>query len=282
VLRALEKQGVPRDEIKQALEDGRVFCRGQRIADISVMVEGEVTIASPRDHGPAWEPEIVLQTEDFVVVNKPAGMSTIGDLSGQAGTLRSWVQERIGVDAHPTSRLDRPVSGLVTFALTPWARDHADLAREQHRYSRDYLAIVVGRIEAATEWAFPIAKHPQKPMLRAVHAKGDPAQTKVLPIAWTDKASVLRLQPITGRTHQLRVHCAHAGHAIVGDADYGGVARWVLPTGSIIAIVRVMLHCARVEIALPKRVLQASAPVPDDFAAVAKSLGFESITLPET
>jgi 23S rRNA-/tRNA-specific pseudouridylate synthase len=91
-------------------------------------------------------------------------------------------------------------------------------------------------------------------------------------------AALLLLSPLTGRTHQLRVHVARAGVPLLGDRHYGGPMRCTLPTGQVVRAGRVMLHCARVR--LPKigeaadaGKLSVDAPIPDDFRAVWLALG---------
>jgi 23S rRNA pseudouridine955/2504/2580 synthase/23S rRNA pseudouridine1911/1915/1917 synthase len=87
---------------------------------------------------------------------------------------------------------------------------------------------------------------------------------------------LLAVDPITGRTHQIRVHASHAGAPLVGDADYGGLTRITRPDGSILAPGRIALHAARV--ILPGRggggsALQAEAPIPDALASLWSALG---------
>jgi 23S rRNA pseudouridine1911/1915/1917 synthase len=92
---------------------------------------------------------------------------------------------------------------------------------------------------------------------------------------------VLALHPETGRTHQLRVHCARAGHAILGDASYGGVPRVVLADGKVIAARRPMLHCARLVLPDVERggVLDLRAGAPEDMARTWTSLGGDRAAL---
>lgn len=208
-------------------------------------------------------------------------MPTTSPESGRP-CLVDWVSDHItcGRPPHPTSRLDSPVSGVVTFALTSAANKHLLEARRSARYMRTYLGITLqpstlGR----AEWSWPISIDPRNPKLRVAgdgRGRRD-ARTICEVAAQAGRATLLRLRPQTGRTHQIRAHATRAGLPLFGDHAYGGARRSVLASGRVVAAGRAMLHCARVRFPRLRGdgELDIFAPVPDDFARVWSSHGGE-------
>lgn len=122
---------------------------------------------------------------------------------------------------HPVSRLDRDTFGVVLFAKN--AHIHAKMmeALKARTIEKTYHALVFGTPPQAGVWNFPIARKPGESLLREVRQDGQAAETHFRILECKDDASKLELHPITGRTHQLRVHCAYAGFPILGDRQYG-------------------------------------------------------------
>ncbi|MEM7433927.1 MAG: RluA family pseudouridine synthase [Myxococcota bacterium] len=228
---------------------------------------------------PGVPPEVLHRDQELLVVAKPAGMPTTSPESGRP-CLVDWVSHHItdGVAPHPTSRLDSPVSGAVTFALTSAANQHLLQARRLARYTRTYLGITLQPASLGrTEWSWPISIDPRNPKLRvAGDGRGRrEAHTVCEVAAQAGGATLLRLRPQTGRTHQIRVHASRAGLPLFGDHAYGGARRSVLASGRVVAAGRVMLHCARVRFPRLRGddELDIVAPVPDDFARAWSSHG---------
>ena len=197
----------------------------------------------------APQPTIVHQDEQLLIVDKPAGLPTTAPTPTEPSLVR-WVCDRFpDLRPHPTSRLDAQVSGLVTFSLTRGANRHLFEARRAGAYERVYIGITVsGTPIAGGEWSWPISIDPRNRSLRiAGSGRGRrEALTRYEVVAQIPNATLLRLMPVTGRTHQLRVHAAKAGAPLFGDHSYRGERRKVLPDGSVITARRVMLHCALV------------------------------------
>lgn len=229
-------------------------------------------------------PEIIHHDGRLLIVHKPPGMPTTAPTPTEP-CLVNWVREQFP-DAHPhaTSRLDSQVSGLVTFALDREVNQHILAARRAGTYERVYLGITLhAPTVSRTEWNWPLSIDPRNPKRRvAGPGRGErDALTLVEVAARTPSATLLRLRPQTGRTHQLRVHAAEAGAPLFGDSLYRAERRKVLPDGTVVTARRVMLHCARV--GFPGCVdgarMQLEAPAPPDMIRVWRALGGEPVDL---
>ena len=275
---AIVARAAPNDP--RAIAEGRVFVGKTRVtrADERVSERDVVTVHAPRAAS-AEEPRILLRSNDVVAAEKPAAMPTIADHHGAARTLVSFVAASVGRPAasiHPTSRLDVGVSGVVLFALSDLARARLARARENGCYARLYLAIA-DRSPAPAEgtWDAPIGRAPD-PRHRAVGGRDAiDALTRFRVVALAKSGhALLRLEPVTGRTHQLRVHAAHAGAPLSGDSVYGGSSRLTLPSGAVRKLDRVMLHAHRVRVTDdPKAALEALSPVPEAMSRTWTDLG---------
>lgn len=224
------------------------------------------------------EPEIIHRDEQIMVVHKPPGLPTTAPSQDEPSLVR-WVSDRCpNLRPHATSRLDSPVSGLVTFALTKEANRHLLEARRSGNYERVYIGITDHEVAVdAGDWSWPISIDPRNPKLRvAGEGRGERAAlTRYAVAATSSAATLLRLMPVTGRTHQLRVHAARSGVPLFGDHAYGGERRKVMPDGTVVSARRVMLHCARLSFPSPSgggRML-LEAPARPDMQRVWLALG---------
>lgn len=193
--------------------------------------------------------EVVFRDASLLVLCKPSGIATTSPSPREETLVKA--AEALDPEAprlHPSSRLDAEVSGLVTFARTPEATRYLLDAREQGLYRRAYVGLVArapdaddGLIDAA------IALDSRDPRKRRVATPADrnarPSTTRFRVLARSSRAALVWLEPITGRTHQLRVHLAHVGAPLLGDRPYGGAPRVVLDDGAVLGARRVMLHC---------------------------------------
>lgn len=226
---------------------------------------------------------VVHRDEQLLVLYKPPGLPTT---SPDGGACLVAVAKRLDPRAprlHPSSRLDAEVSGLVTFARTRRATQALLDARAAGAYGRLYLAVAPGAPDPEEgRWEGAIAIDPSDKRRRIV--VGSPDAAPGAREAQTDYrvreraaegAALLELRPRTGRTHQLRVHAAAAGVALLGDVVYGGPRRVVRPEGRVVTARRVMLHCASLtlpDVARAGRTLTLSESLPEDMAAVWQAL----------
>ncbi len=267
-----------------ALREGRVFVGRRRATSVGEIVPaGEELLVHDATVAVALPSPFVLHDGDgILMVDKPAGMPTIPDQKGSAHSLlhrAAEVTRRDPATLHPTSRLDRDVSGVVTFAVDAAAATALRLAREQGAYRRLYVALGAGVLATpSARWEWSLAPDRAPRVHRAVPCgqKGAvPAASRVV-VAATQGANVaLALAPETGRTHQLRVHAAAAGVPLVGDRIYGGPGRITTATGAVRVPGRIALHCARVDIALPGGHVSASSPIAPELAELAAFLGLD-------
>ena len=232
--------------------------------------------------------DIVYESEDVIVVNKPAGMVVHPASGHTSGTLvhaalaHAPEMEGIGGEGRPgiVHRLDKNTSGIIILAKNDTT--HRQL-QEQFR-SRDvekiYLALVdgkppspTGRIEA------PIGRDPshRKQMAVVVLQKGRQAISEYRTLETFPQHTLLKIHPITGRTHQIRLHLSYLGCPIVGDTTYGR-RKTSLPTD------RHFLHAYRLKIKLPgdDQPHTFEAPLPEELERILKSLrgvGYEPLHL---
>ncbi len=256
-----------------ALDGGRVFVgRVRKRPGDAVAIGDEVQVHAPISDLPNIA--ILHHAGGILAVDKPAGVSTIPDEHDAEGSLLHRVARAVGVrpaTLHPTSRLDRGVSGVVLFAETSRAREHLHDARAQGTYIRRYVAMASKAPAPPTgEWNARIgrARDPKKRMVNGRDATD--ALTRYRVVASAPRATLIAMEPITGRTHQIRVHASHAGSALMGDKDYGGSRTLVLPTGKVLSLERVALHCARVEV---KGFIDVRAPIPAELRLLWRELG---------
>jgi 23S rRNA pseudouridine1911/1915/1917 synthase len=213
------------------------------------------------------QPSILYEDNHLLALNKPAGWLVQGDATGDA-TLTDWgkayLKEKYAkpgaVFLHPVHRLDRPVSGGVLLARTSKALERLNAAFREREVGKTYLALVLKppRKEAG-ELRHWLWKDEARNVVRIVESATGGAKEAILRYEYAGPAGayhLLRVFPLTGRPHQIRVQLASMGCVIVGDLKYGAPAP--LPDASI------GLHCWRMEIEHPVRkeplVIEAPAP----------------------
>ncbi|RFB18482.1 RluA family pseudouridine synthase [Bacillus sp. HNG] len=200
---------------------------------------------------PEYVPDLHILFEDdhLLIVNKPPGMDTHPNEEGQLGTLANAVAYHFQMNGVQTKvrhihRLDHDTTGAVIFAKHKLASAILDRRLEKREIKRTYLALVhgiikqkMGTIEAA------IGRDRHHPTRRRVSPTGQKAITtfKVLQTLPNKKMTLVELELLTGRTHQIRVHMSHFGHPLVGDSLYGGQ----------LIVQRQALHAARIRLEHP-------------------------------
>lgn len=214
--------------------------------------------------------EVLYEDKDCVVIYKPVGVlsHSKGAFNPEA-TVASWlrrhqetskrkdvtedmVNDRTGI----VHRLDRATSGVMICAKSSEALFWLQKQFSQRRVKKTYLAVVQGTLpndQAVID--MPIERNPRKPQTFRVGGNGKAAVTNYKLLKTNGKFSLLELKPLTGRTHQLRVHLNQLGHPIIGDTLYGGKKAD-----------RMLLHAFELELTLPDRQrVTFTAEVPPEF-----------------
>lgn len=207
----------------------------------------------------------------WLALSKPPGLVTTPPTSRGARSLVEFAKEIAprATHHHPLSRLDADVSGVVLFALTQEAVDLAVKARAEGTYARRYVGLT-SPIPASVKgvWSDPISID-RRDRTRRTTGPGDDtrdAETRYEVLATAGEVAFVVFVPVTGRTHQIRVHAKAAGAPLLGDIAYGGAKRVTLDDGAVIPAQRAMLHAWRVRVPGAKRVIEA--PLADDLVAV--------------
>ena len=185
---------------------------------ITVRMEEEEPVY-PAEDGPLT---ILYEDDHLLAVDKPAGMLIHPSRSKFDGTLANYVAgyyQKTGQKSafHPLTRLDRDTFGIVLLAKNA----HVHTLLQQTKVQKTYHALTFGWGEKETGTIdAPIARRELPSLLRYVSPDGKPSVTEFAVLERAGQICKLALRPVTGRTHQLRVHCAHAGHPILGDPQY--------------------------------------------------------------
>ncbi len=191
---------------------------------------------------PIPTPELVYCDESLLAVNKPAGLLAVpGRGADKQDCLSTRIQKEFA-DALIVHRLDMATSGLIVFARgEKMQRRLSQMFRERAVLKR-YVAVVAGKLEPDTgEIKLPLmADWPNRPQQKVDHESGKPSLTRYRVLSHEAAMTRVELEPVTGRTHQLRVHLAAIGHPIIGDGLYGGPVA-----------VRLLLHARTLEFVHP-------------------------------
>ncbi len=290
------RPGTPHALIARWARSGELTLDGKK-ADVSARIEAGQRIAMPVPPAAATGPRprkdrplspadialaeamVIHRDASAFVLDKPPGLATQGGTKTDAHVdgLLGALQGEAPVRPKLVHRLDKDTSGALLVARTPRAAAWFAKAFSNRSARKTYWAIVVGVPDIAQgEIDLPLAKQPGSGGEKMhVDDKGLPSKTRYRIIERAgNSAAWVELQPLTGRTHQLRVHMAAIGHPIVGDGKYGGKAAFL--TGTISR--KLHLHSRRLRIDHPDGgALDISAPVPEHFAASLDALGFDPL-----
>lgn len=265
----------------EAAKQGRVFVGPLRASASTPLASGDVVeVHPPRSGHAAANVSILARRDGILAVSKPAGIPTIPDRHGTDASLIAVVASLVGVrdpaHVHTSSRLDADVSGVVLMAISPRARDQLREAREAGRYQRHYIAISASApatLRAAIDASIGRGRDRNS---RQINGPGAvPALTHYAVAATTGQYGLIAAEPVTGRTHQIRLHLAHVGAPLVGDRTYGSGKTLTMPSGAVRVIDRIALHAAwvRIELADKAEPWTVRAPIPPELRALWRELG---------
>lgn len=267
---------ISRAQLQRLIKDGKVRVNNEVHTKNGFMVKAAMSVQIDFDFDdlpdlPKIEVDILYEDKDCVVIDKPIGVLTHskGAFNPEA-SIASWLSDRphfnfpdetgINQRAGIVHRLDRATTGIMICAKNPSALKHLQKQFQDRKAKKIYTARIAGQLNPAEALIdIPIERNPKQPQRFRVGQNGKPAQTsyKVIKTIKNDKNvdSIAELKPLTGRTHQLRVHLAYMKHPIIGDTFYEGRSAK-----------RLFLHASELEITLPnsKRTIFKSA-IPAEF-----------------
>lgn len=273
------KNAIPdhsRSQIQKAIRQGMCTVEGKPVLDPSLKLRSgqQITLELPQEEtalAPSAKPlQILWRDEHMAVLAKPAGLTVHPCPSCQEETLAHRLVAHFPELANQEGqrpgivhRLDRDTSGLMVIGLTAQARLNLARAFADRQIHKEYLALVAGEPENSGECHDSIGRHPSlKTRMAVIGAShgGRQAHTKWKRLWQGQQAALLAVRIMTGRTHQIRVHLAHHGMPILGDALYA-------PPAVAAMAPRQMLHAWRIELAHPVsgRLLHFCVPPPADF-----------------
>jgi 23S rRNA pseudouridine1911/1915/1917 synthase len=279
--------GLSRNYVQRLIEDGRLTVGGLPVKSNTVLDAGtNLELDIPDRVVPTIEAEdvalrVVYEDADVLIIDKPAGLVTHPAPGQTSGTLVNALLGRGGIDAYGTvagedrpgivHRLDRDTSGLIVVARNDAAQTSLMAQLKARRVKKTYLALVHGAVPAQNgRIEAPIGRDPRHYSRMAVIPSGRPSITgyrvRERFAGWT----LLEVDLMTGRTHQIRVHLASIGHPVAGDPLYSTGPARTGPDG----LTRLFLHSWRIEFASPAgdKLIRAEAPLPTELETVLATL----------
>lgn len=277
-----------RAAVQRLIGEGRIRVNGAVVKPSYRLEPGDsiaVEVPPPVEVSIAPEPiplDVVYEDADILVVNKPAGMVVHPAFGHTGGTLVNAVLAHcpdlagVGGELRPgiVHRLDKDTSGLIVVAKGDAALRDLQAQFKGREVQKVYLALVEGYVSPPTGLIdAPIGRDPRARKKMAVVPRGGrEAQTEYRVLETYDAHTLVEAHPLTGRTHQIRIHMAFIGHPIVGDPVYGfRKQRTKAP--------RLFLHAARLGFRLPGtgEWREFQAPLPDDLVGVLARLRGEAV-----
>lgn len=272
---------------RRVIDFGGVHVNGKRMRNCSLPVQDGDQIEVFCD-GLPLQPFIltpeqtVFRDSYLIVLNKPAGIDCQPTPSRFKGTVYSALLETLKKPSQPrqqptigmVQRLDRDTTGLLVFSIHPQAHKGLTQQFANRTVAKTYLAVVAGQVDPPVgEFRSLLAKNRATNLMKSVDKGGLEAVTRYRTLAVSASASLVEIDLLTGRTHQIRAHFSEAGHPLVGDERYGG------PTMSCgHAVERQLLHAASLAFKHPLsgRLLEFTTPLPADMSFFVRTLFEES------
>jgi RluA family pseudouridine synthase len=282
--------------LRKWIDDGLVDVNGTAVTDsrplrfgdvveIDADVDGEAGAAPPARF-------VELYSDaSMIAVDKPAGLATAGERNDKRphllGLLKRARAGAAGASVKLVHRIDKPASGVVVFALSREAKRKLHEEFAARRVTKDYLALVSGQVDEAPQLIDASLSPRRGRVSRMVvtPGHGKPAVTLVRGLWRFRGYTLVHARPVTGRTHQIRAHLRHLGHAIVADPTYGGEPRLLL-SGLKFGyrrsrgekerplLARLALHACRIRLTSPAsgELVTCSAPLPKDLRSTLRQL----------
>ena len=250
--------------------ENAILLNGQSVHVNAIVHAGDVVSVALSERTPREDlyckntaaPNIVYEDEDLLVLNKPAGVAMHPKADDAAApSLAAMLTGYLGEGSVPhfVSRLDKGTSGLLIAAKSGYVHDRLRRALHSSELRREYRAVAVGQVTPPCGVIdAPIGRADGSIVRRCVREDGLVSRTEYEVLQTTERFTLLRLRPETGRTHQLRVHMAYLGHPLAGD--------WLYGTEDKNLIARPALHSYELWFTQPitGQELHFTAPIPQD------------------
>jgi RluA family pseudouridine synthase len=187
-------------------------------------------LRDPQKFFPAFDPSWIIYEDQFILVCwKPKGLPTIPSREQRRYNLKSYLDQHLAKKIHMPSRLDMSTCGIVLVSADPRSNAPIQGLYDQQLIRKIYYLRTTGKLQSEPALVdAPIGKHPSHPVLRVIREDGQQAKTYFRTLSVESQhaeysgTSLIEAKPITGRTHQIRVHAAHHGIPILGDSFYSG------------------------------------------------------------
>jgi len=287
---ASEKTGVTRSQVRRLIEEGSIRVNGKTVKpNYRVKAGDEVEITLPEKPPDALVPEdipidILYGDEHVAVVNKPAGLVVYPAAGHPSGTLMNALRFRLGELRAPggplrpgvVHRLDRDTSGVMVVALSEEA--YHSLVEEfgRREIKRSYVALLWGRVKGDNgRITLRVGRSMADRKKMSVRTRrGKEAETTWEVLERFDAATLIGAKLATGRTHQIRVHMASAGHPVLGDRTYGHKTSLAIEGKRKLSFPRQMLHAKVLEFRHPATGLKMrfTSPIPEDMKTAIEEL----------
>jgi 23S rRNA pseudouridine1911/1915/1917 synthase len=279
------RTGVANSVAKKQIETGKVFVDGACVTAIAQRLAPgqhvEVRVNAPRPRDPEREGVLVYDDAHVVVIDKPSGVNSVPYEEREAGTAMDLVRgawRRMGkpattVPLHVVHRIDRATSGLLAFAKSKKAEVRLAAQLRAHTMERTYVCVAHGTVVSQRIESWLVADRGDG--LRGSTRRQDQgkrAVTHVTAERALRHATLCAVRLETGKTHQIRIHLAEAGHPLVGEQVY--IRDYEEAGGKLLTAGRLMLHAATLGFVHPITGAQValSSPLPPDFTVVVERL----------
>ncbi|MDO8272882.1 MAG: RluA family pseudouridine synthase [Gammaproteobacteria bacterium] len=261
-------KGVPKSRIYRLIRKGEVRVNKKRVKPESRLHAGDNVRVPPirvADAAPPVRPgsslvklikdSIIFEDAELIVINKPQGIAVHGGSGLKTGLIESmrWILQEAGQGGEfleLAHRIDRETTGCLVIAKTPRMLKHLHNELKAKRVTKSYHALVHGRWpDDVVQVNAPLRKNEVKAgeKVVVVDPEGKPSVTNFRILKRFSNATLIEASPLTGRTHQIRVHCQYAGHPIVGDQKYTSTTRDQFSDTKILCLHAAMISFNRPE-----------------------------------